>query len=121
MLRPILFKLHIIDLYYRIACISCPTLYRKIKKLQEATSKENDHKVILLEHDKRFDCFGEDFLFYDYNEPLNFPEDLKSNFDVVLADPPFLSEECLGKVAESIKYMAKDKIILCTGKFLYSP
>ena len=35
-----------------------------------------------------------------------------SAFDVVFADPPFLSEECLTKTAVTIKFMAKGKIIL---------
>ncbi|XP_075216053.1 EEF1A lysine methyltransferase 1 isoform X2 [Lycorma delicatula] len=30
-------------------------------------------------------------------------------------DPPFLSEECLQKTAVTVKFLAKDKIILCTG------
>nr|KAG5693477.1 hypothetical protein BaRGS_006467 [Batillaria attramentaria] len=35
--------------------------------------------------------------------------------DVVLADPPFLAEECLCKTAITIRYLMKDKVILCTG------
>ena len=37
---------------------------------------------------------------------------------MVFADPPFLSDECLTKTAVTVKFMAKEKIILCTGKFL---
>ncbi|XP_066400904.1 EEF1A lysine methyltransferase 1 isoform X3 [Molothrus aeneus] len=37
------------------------------------------------------------------------------SFDVVIADPPYLSEECLQKTAETIKYLTKGKILLCTG------
>ena len=60
--------------------------------------------------------FGEDFQFYDYKEPLNLPLEMKQSFDIVIADPPFLSEECLCKTAVTVKFLAKDKIILCTGK-----
>ena len=60
--------------------------------------------------------FGEDFQFYDYKEPLDLPLDLKQSFDIVIADPPFLSEECLCKTAVTVKFLAKEKILLCTGK-----
>ena len=43
------------------------------------------------------------------------PEDLKGIFDVVIADPPFLNDDCLTKTAITIKLLAKDKLILCTG------
>ena len=74
--------------------------------------------VVLLEYDKRFSGFGEDFIFYDYKNPLGIPRHLASGFDLVFADPPFLSDECLTKTAVTVKFMAKEKIILCTGKFL---
>lgn len=73
----------------------------------------------LLEFDRRFESFGEDFLFYDYNDPLNLPAEWEHYFDVVVADPPFLSEECLTKTSQSIKYLTKNKIILCVGKYLF--
>ena len=72
---------------------------------------------MLLEYDKRFSGFGEDFIFYDYKNPLGIPRELASGFDVVFADPPFLSDECLTKTAVTVKFMAKDKIILCTGTY----
>jgi len=39
---------------------------------------------------------------------------------VVIADPPFLSEECLEKVSLTIKKIIapKGKIILCTGQVM---
>lgn len=40
---------------------------------------------------------------------------MRENFDVVFADPPFLSEECLTKTAVTVKFLAKDKIVLCSG------
>ena len=76
--------------------------------------------AVLFEHDKRFSTFGEDFVFYDYKSPLSVPKELGSSFDIVLADPPFLSDECLTKTAVTIKFLAKDKIILCTGKYTHT-
>ena len=95
----------------RIACISAPTAYRKIKELKPETCD-----VICLEFDERFKVFGKDFVFYDYKEPLKLAPELREQFDVVIADPPFLSEECLTKMALSMKYLSKKNLILCTGE-----
>lgn len=71
--------------------------------------------VTLFEYDRRFAAYGEDFKFYDYKTPLEIPREKSGYYDLVIADPPFLSEDCLAKTAVSIKYLTKDKIILCTG------
>ena len=66
---------------------------------------------------RRFgDLFGEDFVFYDYKYPERIPKKLEGAFDVVIADPPFLAEECLEKVAKTIEFLTQKSIILCTGK-----
>lgn len=44
----------------------------------------------LLEYDKRFEQYGSDFTFYDYNHPEEIPAALKHAFKVVVADPPYL-------------------------------
>jgi 16S rRNA G966 N2-methylase RsmD len=73
--------------------------------------------VTLFEFDKRFAVYGKDFILYDYNTPLDIPCHFARNFDVVVVDPPFLSEECLNKTAVTVKFLAKHKIILCTGLY----
>ncbi|XP_065160063.1 EEF1A lysine methyltransferase 1 [Atheta coriaria] len=93
-----------------IALLSCPSLYKKMK----LNSTEN-HIIHLYEFDKRFAIHGEDFTFYDYKAPLSIPSNRKEYYDLVIADPPFLSDECLIKTAATIKLLAKNKIILCTG------
>ncbi|CAG5131573.1 unnamed protein product [Candidula unifasciata] len=101
--------------YGRIACVSSPTVYRKLVGL-----KSLNVEVKCLEYDRKFEMFGNDFIFYDFNEPLDLDTCLKNHFDVVIADPPFLSEECLTKTALTLKYLARDKIILCTGAVMES-
>lgn len=86
-------------------------MYKKLREL-----KSNKIEAKCLEYDSRFQVYNEDFIFYDYKEPLRLDEALKNSFDIVIADPPFLSEECLCKTAMTIKFLAKEKIILCTGK-----
>ncbi|XP_012232053.1 EEF1A lysine methyltransferase 1 isoform X2 [Linepithema humile] len=93
----------------KIALISCPSLYSKLKKECE------ERQIVLFEYDSRFNIFGGDFLQYDYKFPLDVPRDMSSEFDLVIADPPFLSEECLTKTAVTIKFLAKKNIVLCTG------
>ena len=68
-----------------------------------------------LEFDTRFQVFGDDFVMYDYNEPLKLDSSFKEAFDLVIADPPFLVEDCLTKTSLSIRYLTKGKVILCTG------
>nr|CAG4652028.1 EOG090X0ABW [Triops cancriformis] len=97
----------------RVACVSCPTLYRalRLNKLEKVSVK-------LLEFDTRFAAYGEDFVMYDFSSPLDLPRDFRSAFDVVIADPPFLSEECLTKTAVTIRYLTKGPVILCTGAIM---
>ncbi|XP_053166163.1 EEF1A lysine methyltransferase 1 isoform X1 [Hemicordylus capensis] len=100
----------------RIACVSAPSIYQKLK---EQASK--DFSACILEYDQRFSVYGTEYVFYDYNNPLNLPANLTAHsFDIVLADPPYLSEECLRKTAETIKYLTKGKILLCTGNTSFS-
>jgi hypothetical protein len=76
--------------------------------------------------------YGEQFSFYDFNSPLALSSALgtcavcersltnnriagEHSFDVVVADPPFLSEECMEKTIQTVKHLGKDKVIFCTG------
>jgi len=87
--------------------------------------------VVVFEFDERFNVYGPEFVFYDYKYPLKFtylPEKesdkdkrtLKNKFDVVVMDPPFLSEECLVKASMTTRWILKEngKIIACTGKLI---
>ncbi|KAM9804761.1 EEF1A lysine methyltransferase 1 [Neosynchiropus ocellatus] len=101
----------------RIACVSAPSVYQKLK--QRVVRGSDSVSAVVLEYDRRFSRYGQDFVFYDYNEPLNLPTSVTPrSFDVVLADPPYLSQECLTKVAQTIKYLSKGKVLLCTGAIM---
>lgn len=71
--------------------------------------------VKLFEYDKRFSVYGSDYIFYDYNEPMKFDKELLNSFDLVVVDPPFLSEECLTKSLLTTKSLTRKHVILCTG------
>uniref|UniRef100_A0A7N1A9S4 Protein-lysine N-methyltransferase n=1 Tax=Kalanchoe fedtschenkoi TaxID=63787 RepID=A0A7N1A9S4_KALFE len=85
---------------FRVACVACPTLYAYLKKLYPNAS------VQLLEYDMRFEQYGSDFTFYDYNQPKDLPDALQHSYKIVVADPPYLSQECLEKVAQTISFLA---------------
>ncbi|XP_033322542.2 EEF1A lysine methyltransferase 1 isoform X2 [Megalopta genalis] len=93
----------------KIALISCPTLYNKLKK------NCGLRQVTLFEYDERFKIFGSDYVPYNYKFPLDLTRNMAGYYDLVIADPPFLSDECLTKTALTIKFLAKKNIVLCTG------
>src|SRR5579859_3473700 len=78
--------------------------------------------IYLFEYDTRFSrlCPTEStFIFYDFNNFLRFPSSLKHSVDIILADPPFLSDECLTKTAVTVRALRKKhgaRTMLCTGR-----
>lgn len=72
----------------------------------------------LFEYDRRFEVHGSEFIYYDYNKPNKIPPYSKHTYDLVIADPPFLSEECFGKTSKTVKLLCKGKIIVCTGAIM---
>nr|XP_032833481.1 EEF1A lysine methyltransferase 1 [Petromyzon marinus]XP_032833483.1 EEF1A lysine methyltransferase 1 [Petromyzon marinus] len=90
---------------------------------------------VLLEFDERFAALaGDSFVRYDYRRPLDLagargdgggsgssssrsssPLLDEHGFSLVLLDPPYLSAECLEKVAVTARFLARDRIVLCTG------
>lgn len=94
--------------------MSAPSVYQKLR--QGVISGSDQVSAVVLEYDRRFAIYGEEFVFYDYNEPLALAGAAPQSFDVVVADPPYLSEECLTKVAQTIKHLSKGKVLLCTGE-----
>eukprot|EP00245_Coleochaete_scutata_P018168 TRINITY_DN9297_c0_g3_i1.p1 TRINITY_DN9297_c0_g3~~TRINITY_DN9297_c0_g3_i1.p1 ORF type:complete len:223 (-),score=32.88 TRINITY_DN9297_c0_g3_i1:7-675(-) len=96
-----------------IACVACPSLFRELKQ------NFPDAAVHLLEYDRRFARFGTEFSFYDYNDPVSLPSTLAGQFEVVVADPPYLSEECLAKTAQTMRFLSRDAdtcpLLLLTG------
>ncbi|XP_015234380.1 PREDICTED: protein-lysine N-methyltransferase N6AMT2 [Cyprinodon variegatus] len=101
----------------RVACVCAPSVYQKLK--QGVVDGSDRVSAVVLEYDRRFSTYGDDFIYYDYNEPLSLPCGVApQSFDVVLADPPYLSEECLSKVAQTIQYLSKGKVLLCTGAIM---
>lgn len=65
--------------------------------------------------------FGNDFVFYDYKDierNENIVKNYEHYFDIIIADPPFLSEECIERTANIIKQIKKEdsNVIMCSGQ-----
>ncbi|KAK6199502.1 putative N6-adenine methyltransferase-domain-containing protein [Scheffersomyces amazonensis] len=85
-----------------VVIASAPSVYAAIKRFppEEIPTKH----IYVLEYDKRFAVLGGDnFSFYDYNEPNNIPIHLKNKCHRLLIDPPFLEEECQTKSAQAAR------------------
>ncbi|RUS19027.1 putative N6-adenine methyltransferase-domain-containing protein [Endogone sp. FLAS-F59071] len=104
----------------RVACISAPTAFVKLKSLKPP----NTHDLFLFEFDTRFSVYKRQFIHYDYNDPLGFPrvDEFQGSVDFIIVDPPFLSEECATKTLQTAKFLARDgcKILMCTGAVMRS-
>lgn len=100
----------------RIACLSTPTLYRSLKKL-------GCDRAVLFEFDRRFSCFGDEFVFYDLYKPNDLPDRMQHSFDFVCADPPHLNRETVANILVSASLLARSKstpILLLTSAALES-
>lgn len=119
---------------FNIGCISCPTLFKtlyeyvvvqkchdSIKELASLVSRVNIH---LFEYDKRFgDVYGDYFSFYDYKNPLSVDAKFEHYFDLIIADPPYLADECHIKTGMTIRKTGKAengqlKLLVCTGAIM---
>ncbi|XP_017033060.1 protein-lysine N-methyltransferase CG9154 [Drosophila kikkawai] len=100
---------------FRIALLSCPSLYKDIKDIHD--------QVNIFEFDQRFGAYGTDFVYYDFNCIDNNPDYLKEHhkqYDLIVADPPFLSQECITKMSQIISKLQRNpresKLIFCSGE-----
>jgi len=96
----------------KIACISSPSVYNVLK---------DDENAFLFEYDKRFEMFGKNFIYYDYNKPLDVPKGVIKSFNLIIMDPPHLSEDCLTKVISTAKFLSVSENtpwIVCTGAIM---
>ncbi|KAH6614739.1 putative N6-adenine methyltransferase-domain-containing protein [Chaetomium sp. MPI-SDFR-AT-0129] len=90
-----------------IAVVSTPSVFVALKKaLRSAPPEQPKPKLLLLEHDNRFGVFQE-FVYYDFAQPLKLPAELKSTCDRIIADPPFLSEDCQTKTALTVRWLSR--------------
>lgn len=99
----------------RVALVSCPSLYKSIKAIHP------NGIVRVLEFDERFAAFGDDFVRFDYKnvyKSSNYMDEYREYFDIIIVDPPFLSEECIQSIAQLVNKIRREntRIVLCSGQ-----
>ncbi|KAL2045503.1 hypothetical protein N7G274_001931 [Stereocaulon virgatum] len=107
-----------------ICLVSAPSVFVQLKNLL-ASGKYEVCNIRLLEYDKRFDVFDE-FVYYNFEHPLELPSGMKGKYDTILCDPPFLSSDCQTKAALTTRWLSKltstdptrpcPRLIVCTGE-----
>ncbi|KAF5548463.1 NADH-ubiquinone oxidoreductase 40 kDa subunit mitochondrial [Fusarium napiforme] len=106
-----------------IGVVSTPSVFIALKNrlnsetdwdTQRFWAIEDRPKLVLLEHDHRFSVFPE-FVFYDFQRPLQLPAHLKGSLDSVIIDPPFFSNDCQTKCRWLVKPKSP-RVIVCTGE-----
>ncbi|CCE27577.1 probable NADH2 dehydrogenase (ubiquinone) 40K chain [Claviceps purpurea 20.1] len=106
-----------------IGVISTPSVFVALRNKLRDLPLDRQPKVVLLEHDDRFAVFPE-FVYYDYQQPLKLPGNMKGSLDSVICDPPFLNEDCQTKAALTVRWLLKSdpcpstlpRVIVCTGE-----
>ncbi|KAA8913920.1 putative N6-adenine methyltransferase-domain-containing protein [Sphaerosporella brunnea] len=108
-----------------VALVSAPSVYVTIREWRRVGDARvpKGLKLRLLEFDKRFDVFADEFVLYDFKQPVGGGGvgELKGAVDAVLVDPPFLSPECQTKTALTVRYLLKPdaantRVMVCTGE-----
>ena len=105
-----------------VACLACPSMFKALR----AIGVPLWIRLVLFEVDPRFSVFGDAFVLYDYNRPLDFPAALRGTFDVIALDPPFLQRACLAAFADTVASLKRvsgagepvegcTRVLLCTG------
>ncbi|XP_058056251.1 protein-lysine N-methyltransferase CG9154 [Anopheles bellator] len=101
---------------FKVALLSAPSAFKHISIVVP--------DAMLFEYDGRFAFYGEHFRQYDYNRAFEpqYLDEFRHTFDLIIADPPFLSEECIQKIAFIVKKMSKShgKLVLCSGAVVQS-
>ena len=65
--------------------------------------------TFLKQYDKKWEA-DRGFVFYDYKQPEDVPEALKGSFDLIVVDPPFITEEVWAKYTTTIKLLLKEGV-----------
>ncbi|ELP89245.1 hypothetical protein EIN_487270 [Entamoeba invadens IP1] len=98
-----------------VACISTPSIYKAYLRNKNKVPRAT---FTLFEYDTRFQSTGVNFTFYDLNKPEMVLEKYIHLFDLLIIDPPFLSEDTTDKVYKTAQLIAKPnecEIVYVTG------
>ncbi|KAH7393940.1 putative N6-adenine methyltransferase-domain-containing protein [Phaeosphaeria sp. MPI-PUGE-AT-0046c] len=109
----------------KIAVVSAPSAFIQLKNMLASGEYTCRPEIKLLEIDERFAVFKE-FVHYDFKKAIQLPSEMKTSFDRIICDPPFLSDDCQTKAALTVRWLAKSwtpdslRLIVCTGERMES-
>lgn len=105
----------------RVAFLSTPSLYFAFDEAER-------HNFHLLDLDDKATWSKDvNYAYYDYNVPLGFDVSLRSSFDMVVIDPPFITREVWEKYAQTAAALAapssapKQPLIIATTVWENAP
>ena len=110
-----------------VVFLSSPSAYKAYRSLVRrrgggggGSGSSDAQAAHLLEYDSRFSVFGDAFVKYDYNHPLEgIPGRLLGRCSVVMLDPPFLNRDCLAGFAQTVRALqlptGETRVLLATG------
>ena len=67
--------------------------------------------VTIFKYDERFRIYDSDFISRNYKFLLRIFGDMSNFYDSVIANPPFLSDECFAKTVLTIKFLILQLIL----------
>jgi 16S rRNA G966 N2-methylase RsmD len=80
----------------KCAFLSTPSIYFNLQNKEVKSNSKN------FDIDENFGKKDKNFVYYDFNKPEDIPEELHHQFDFILIDPPFITEEVWQKVTFSL-------------------
>lgn len=84
----------------RVAFLSTPSLFFALEEAERQS-------FFLFDFDSKATWSKDaNYVYYDYNNPLEFDETLRNSFDLVVIDPPFITREVWDKYAQTAKALA---------------
>ncbi len=66
-----------------------------------------DFNVFFSQFDKKW-ASDRGFVHYDFNQPLDVPQNLLQSFDLLVVDPPFIVKEVWEKYAVTCKALLRE-------------
>ena len=69
----------------------------------------------MLDFDRELGSGCDEFIFYDFNKPLDLPAELQHAFAMVVIDPPYIEEACWRQYAATAKFLLAEEGGLVLG------
>ena len=82
----------------KVAYISTPSLFFALDASERTCSR-------VLDFDRTLGTGCDEYVFYDYNHPLDLPAELQRAFSLVVIDPPYIEQDVWQKYVQTAKFL----------------